>query len=50
VFSSTKNSKPVLKLTRVDLRARAPISHLAFRWNQALWIEFGSSRLEDEDR
>ena len=43
-------TKEFLKLTRVDSRARASRSHLALGWSQALWIVFGSSRLEDEDR
>ena len=43
-------NKGVLGLTHVDLRARASRSHLELGWSQALWIVFGSGRLEDEDR
>ena len=38
-------NKGVLKLTRVDSRARASRSHLALGWSRARWIVFGSSRL-----
>jgi len=34
----------------VDSRARASRSHLVLSWSQALWIVFGSGRLEDKDR
>ena len=49
-LASIKNSKSVLGLTHVDSRARASRLHLALEWSQAIWIRFGSSRLEDEDR
>jgi len=38
-------NKEVLKLSRVDSRARASRSHLVFGWSQTRWIAFGSSRL-----
>ena len=43
-------TRGVLKLTRVDSRARALRSHLALGWSQARWIMFGSGCLEDENR
>ena len=43
-------NKGVLELSHSDSRARASRSHLALGWSQALWIVFGSSRLEDKDR
>ena len=38
-------NKGVLKLTRVNSRARALRSHLALSWSQVRWIVFGLSRL-----
>ena len=50
-FDSNKRfTVKMLKKTCVDSRARTSRSHLTLSWSQALWNEFGSSRLEDEDR
>jgi len=50
VYLQQRIQSQILKLSHVDSRAHASRTHQVLERSQTLWIVFGSSRLEDEDR
>ena len=47
-LASTKDSKSILKLARVDSIARASRSHQVLKEESSSWIKFGPSRDREE--